>query len=167
MWKEVGPSQKVRRALRAKARAGDRDDAKAEVRKRDKGCRVPFCGCRRLRLRLEVSHKKHQGAGGNPAGDRNDPRNLMLVCAERHKDNPISIDRGSLKWEPYYVEKGANSAVTWLIDYALFSYLIGESKQRPTTPEWMELATERAPGSWFPLSVGQDFIVRKLATMEF
>lgn len=165
-WKAATPSGKVRRALKTQARTSRLTDHKAEVRGRDKGCRVPQCGCRRFRLRLEVAHHAHQGAGGNPAEDRNDPRNLMLVCAERHKDNPIAIDKHSLKWEPIDPAKGANGPVRWYIDIALYDYLMGQAPQRPTVTHWIELASEVTVGQRGPMSPRQEAIARQLALME-
>ena len=167
-WKEATPSGKVRRALKTQARKANLTESKDEVRFRDRGCRVPMCGCRRFRLRLEVSHnpKAHQGMGGNPAEDRNDARNLMLVCAERHKDNPISLDRGALKWEPIYPERGANGPVRWYVDAALFVYLTEQATERPSSPVWFELAYEAALGQLGPMSPQQVTVARALARME-
>jgi len=165
LWKDSGPSQKVRRAMRTKTRKSHLDASKRVVKARDKGCRFPLCGCRRLRLRLEVSHRAHQGAGGNPAEDRNDAANLLLVCAERHKDNPISLDRHTLQWEPLTAD-GAKGPIVWFLDIAMYAYLTGQATQRPVGPTWFEVAAERQAGTVGPLSPRQTAVLQQLALME-
>ncbi|MHB1260309.1 MAG: hypothetical protein ACYC2H_01195 [Thermoplasmatota archaeon] len=136
--------------MQRKVRKMERDDhegaEKAKVRRRDKGCRFPYCGCRKLRLRLEVSHAEHKGAGGNPKGDRSMASKMVQVCAERHKDNPISIDKGSLRWVPMIAGKGANGPISWQVDLALVNYLRGLRPDRPVAPRWLTLAEETAQG---------------------
>jgi hypothetical protein len=72
---------------------------KADVRRRDRKCRFPICGCAKLKIQPHVSHSKHAGMGGNPAGDRSAPELMIYVCACRHRENRISIDKGDASLE--------------------------------------------------------------------
>jgi hypothetical protein len=112
-------------------RKAQEDKEMAVVRRRDKRCRFPLCGCGKLKLTLQVSHKEHRGMGGNPAGDRTDRRTMVLVCIARHRGNSISLDRGTLKWEPVNADLGANGPIEWY----------------EASPDgWDLLAAERTPG---------------------
>lgn len=166
-FKDAMPSAKVQRAMRKAARDNHEDAEKAKVRRRDKGCRFPYCGCRKLRLRLEVSHSEHKGAGGNPKGDRSEASKMVQVCAERHKDNPISIDKGSLRWVPMVAKLGANGPIAWQIDIALVNYYRGLRHDRPVEPRWMTLAEETAPGGpLHPTTASQWDVLMWLADMR-
>lgn len=150
-------SKKVTRFIQRSERKLAEDKNKGKVRKRDKYCRFPLCGCKKFRLALHVSHKVHKGIGGNPAGDRSVPELMVYVCAARHRENPVSIDRGSLRWEPL-TEEGANGPIAWHV------------RARPgliTGPqlEWFLVAVETAPHVYEAFSPAQRSVLTRLAEM--
>ena len=110
-----------------------------EVRERDRKCRFPLCACGRFRLRLEVSHQKHRGMGGNPSMDRTTPESMILVCSARHKENRVSLDRGTLRWRALS-DRGAEGPVAWDVDLNALGARQGSSR-----PQWREVARELAP----------------------
>lgn len=148
----------TKRARRFKTRAAksEEDQQKAAVRKRDKHCRFPLCGCKALALRLEVSHQQHKGAGGNPKGDRSTPDRMMYLCEARHKGNTIAIDRKTLRWEPLTTD-GANGPVRWLVDVTAMRGLTGDKAK------WVEVARETAINQIARLTPDQ---ARLLATLR-
>lgn len=83
-------------ARKAKRRAIDAEEKKnkREVRKQDRGCRWPFCDCRKWKLRTEVAHVLDKSLGGG-----NEIENLMELCFRKHQ-GPISLHSGDLKIEP-------------------------------------------------------------------
>lgn len=131
------------------------DKAKAEARRRDRTCRFPLCGCRRLQLRLEVAHVQHKGSGGNPAGDRNVPENLILLCVHRHQFGGISLHKGTLRVVSLS-SRGCDGPVKWMVD---LSY--AGSVQR-----WTEAAREVAPGVLEPLTEKQRGLLEALAALD-
>lgn len=156
----------VERRRRKLTREKREQQAMAAVRKRDKGCRFPRCRCRRVGIRLEVSHAEHRGMGGNPSGDRTDPATMVQVCAWRHTQGVFSIDKGTLRWVPMSV-LGANGHIQWQIDIALFHYYMNGG-ERPATPKWMAIA-EEAPGQLgvaVGLSEMQENLLTRLAAMQ-
>lgn len=106
-----GTAKAARRERTRQARKQERD-AKAEVRRRDKTCRFPLCGCRRGGYALHVAHGTHKGMGGNPKGDRSTAAGMVLLCAPRHRESVLSIDRGTLRWEAL-TEAGADGPIRW------------------------------------------------------
>lgn len=139
------PSARVQRALRRINIESAEDREKAEVRRRDKGCRFPLCGCRKLRLALEVSHNEHKGSGGNPDGSRSTAPLMMQLCRERHSTNVFSVHNRVVEWVPLYKKLGANGPVKWLVDLALLRYYI-EGGRRPSTVRLTVVAIEGSPG---------------------
>lgn len=156
------------RRTRKAGQKGAEKAAMDKVRKRDKGCRFPLCRCRRVGIRLEVSHDLHRGMGGNPAGDRTDPATMVQVCAWRHTQGIFALDKGSIRWVPM-TTLGANGHIQWQIDKALVDYMRHQHGPRPTEPVWMSLAFER-PGTVGSLdnnvSTLQWDILQWLATMQ-
>ena len=140
-FKEPKPSAKVQRALRANQSKAHEKREKDKVRARERGCRVPFCSCKKVRARCEVSHKDHKGAGGNPTGDRSMAHLMVWICAERHRLNVISIDRGTLRWRPVDEAKGSNGRIVWEIDVATVGYRRGTRCYAPE-PDWVVLLEE-------------------------
>lgn len=126
-------SRKVARGLKRLKRKATEDATMKVVRGRDKYCRFPLCGCKRFGLRLEVSHQKHRGMGGNPAGDRTDTRTMVLVCSARHRENKYSLDRGTIRWRGI-TAAGADGPIVWEV----------EAPQRgPYTSGWKVVAIEK------------------------
>ncbi len=109
--KPPGPTAKAR-AKRARSSKAAETANKQIVREQDEYCRFPLCGCRRRGDPLHVSHQRHKGMGGNPAGDRSQPEGMILLCAWRHREAPISIDRGTLRWRALTLH-GARGPVAW------------------------------------------------------
>lgn len=153
-WKPSRTARKLAKAADLKKLRTNEANEKKHVRRRDKKCRFPLCGCRKLGLRLEVSHDRHKGMGGNPAGDRNTRRELVLLCVHRHQDGAISRHKGTLKAR-YLTAKGYEGPVAWLVDLA----------EVGLPAEWTEVARERAVGQLEPLTPRQAEILETLAGM--
>ncbi len=154
-------ASKVTRGLKRESRQRDEDTEKAKVRKRDKRCRFPLCGCQRFKLRIEVSHSRHKGMGGNPAGDRSDASLMLLLCSARHKENRIAIDHGTLKWIPQ-TNAGANGPIAWLVDLqALGRHPNHTTKAWP----WALVAREASVGVFEAWSPFQREILEQLRQM--
>lgn len=127
-------SRKVARGLKRITRKKAEDTEMAKVRKRDKYCRFPLCGCKKFGLTMHVAHQRHRGMGGNPAGDRTDTRTMVYVCSARHRENKYSIDRGTIRWRGI-TAAGANGPIMWEVESA---------RQRgPYTSGWEVVAIEK------------------------
>lgn len=151
------PSRTARRIQATKdQRAIERreDAEKAKVRRRDRACRFPLCGCRKLGLalkaRLEVSHHNHKGMGGNRLGDRSVCELMVLLCGHRHQDGAISRHKGTLRAH-FLTRHLYDGPVAWAVR-------IGRT--------WVEVARESAPGTLEPLTNAQRELVENLAKME-
>jgi hypothetical protein len=98
------PSREERKRATRTRRRERRETERAEkqiVRHRDQyRCRMPLCGCRDAGMRLEVSHQRHKGMGGNPKGDRSTQDQMILLCRVRHQQGIISRHKGSLAIRP-------------------------------------------------------------------
>ena len=150
-------AQKVVRVKAARVVKAKEEAKKVDVRKRDKRCRVPLCGCKTFGLALHVSHSQHKGMGGNPAGDRSAPELMVLVCSARHRENVISIDRGTLRWRPL-TKKGADGPIAWDVDLVALHGKHGAAN-------WVEVARETAVRSWVPFTRKQKGLLLTLALM--
>lgn len=174
MWK-TSRTARVKAKLKDKLRIqADEKKNKAQVRRRDRGCRFPMCGCRKLGLKLdarpEVSHDRHKGMGGNPAGDRSLPELMVQLCVHRHQDGPISRHKGTMR-AVYLTAEGYNGPVAWEIDIAMYAYLVAvQNGQRgpsvPKAPVWREVARERKVGVLEPLTADQHETLDILAEMD-
>jgi hypothetical protein len=133
------------------AREHVEDAAKAAARRRDKVCRFPLCGCRRLGLRLEVAHDEHKGMGGNPAGNRNVPENLVLMCIHRHQFGGISFHKGTLRAD-FLTARGFDGPVKWFVNLE--------------RDRWTEVAREVSPGILEALAEKQRGLLEALAAMD-
>jgi hypothetical protein len=149
MW--MGSSAKVQRVTARQARRVAEETNKTYVRRRDRRCRFPLCGCRKFGFALHVSHQQHKGMGGNPKGDRSTGDRMILVCAPRHREHPMAIDKGTVKWEGL-TRNGSDGPVRWLV----------RLDGRRT---WTEVARERAVQELEPLTEKQRRILRQLAEM--
>ena len=153
---------KAERAARRRALRKREHAAMMVVRRRDRVCRFPFCRCREFSLRTEVSHTRHRGMGGNPAGDRTVPELMVLLCRWRHQDGRIAVDRGGIRWAALTAD-GANGPIRWYIDTEA---LRDELRPVPDQRGWLELARESRPGHWEPLTPWQGRVLRELGKME-
>lgn len=157
-----GTAKADRRARTRLARKRERD-GKAAVRKRDGACRFPLCGCYKHRYALHVSHQKHKGMGGNPAGDRSVAELMIRVCIKRHRESVYSIDRGGISWEALSAD-GANGPIRWLIDGDRIPDALRPVEIRGVTA--YELAREVKPYEYESLTPWQRGLLLTLATMN-
>ena len=111
------------------------------VRLEDQYCRVPDCGCRKF-IDLEVAHTQHRGAGGNPTGDRSDPKMMVLTCRSRHRTSRISIDAGTLRPVPL-TKDGTRGPCAWEVDRRALTMSRAQMGTDPA--EWVEFAREAWP----------------------
>lgn len=130
---KAGGSAKVARGLKRLARKTKEDAIMRRVRVRDKYCRFPLCGCGKFKLRLDVAHSEHRGMGGNPSLDCTKTESMVLVCAARHRENQIALDRGTARWKPLS-DLGADGCIAWEIEVTIG----GQTS-------WMEVARETRP----------------------
>lgn len=147
-FKEKG-SPKVRRALKQRPIKNQEAVNKAAVRKADRFCRWPLCGCRKFKLVLHVAHLAHKGIGGNPRGDRSQPDNMILLCIVRHKEGRVSLDQGTAAIRPL-TSKGTRGPCA-------FDLRLGKS--------WIEVAREIAPHEFYPILGYNRERLEKLARM--
>lgn len=139
------PSRTARKKATHETRQSRRRDevrVKAIVRRLDRVCRFPLCGCKKVggaTCVLESSHLEHKGMGGDKDGHTSDARNLLLLCAHRHRYGAVSRHRGTLRWEPL-TDQGCRGPVRWLVDGSLL---------RDSWPGWAELARDgESPNAW-------------------
>lgn len=159
-WDPDGPNWKPSRTARKIHEKQVKADllakemkAKKAVRQRDRHvCRFPLCGCRRLKLGLEVSHDNHKGMGGNPSGDRSTTEQMVLLCTHRHQFGAVSRHAGTLRAEPL-TSAGYDGPVAWEVHVEDWG-------------GWVEVARERKPGDLEPLTRLQLGLLQNLASME-
>lgn len=165
-WKPSRTKRKLREKKTRKARVKHERDAKAEVRRRDKFCRFPLCGCRRAQLaveaRTEVSHARHKGMGGNPAGDRSTAGQMVLLCLHRHQYGIVSRHAGTLRAR-YLTRRGFDGPIAWEAHRQTLRHLKLLSGARPQ--EWIELAREAAVGVFEPFEDWQLVVLKRLGEM--
>lgn len=146
------------------------------VRVRDlRRCRFPLCGCKKLGLRLEVSHVRHKGMGGNPEGDRSLMPGMILFCVHRHQDGVFSRGKGTLRTfsltgsghnGPVAFEIDADTvmrilAPAWEEDFVLRAVAAGKCQDG-----WIEIARERSIHELEPRLMWQQMILDTLAEMD-
>lgn len=165
-------SGKVVRGLRREKRTTRENKKKTDVRKRDKYCRFPLCGCKRFGLAMHVSHLKHKGAGGNPKEDRSEPELMVYVCSARHRENRFAIDQKTIRWRAL-TKDGANGPIAWDIKVADLRRLNPDScalmlmaVRELHRAEWFELARETAIHVYEPQTPAQTVILAWLRGME-
>ena len=158
-------AKKVVRGLKRRKAASLEDKQKAEVRQRDGYCRFPLCGCRRFKLRLEVAHASHKGIGGNPRGDRSDPRLMILLCSARHKENDISLDRKTIRIRALDPRRDFHGPCAWDVDLKRMR-LEQPGAWVGGRPQWCEVARESGPHCLEPLSAAQKDLLKALAGMQ-
>jgi len=166
-FKKGATALKLAKRDLAKERKAHEESEKAKVRRRDKGCRFPLCGCRRLGLALkaspEVSHDKHKAMGGNPSGDRSMAAGMIQLCKHRHQDGFISRHKGGLR-VVFLTDQGFNGPVEWQIDLsAWFSRVLGVPRK---DEDWWTIATEVKVNQWKAFGPVQLERLQILAEME-
>lgn len=126
---------------------------KAKVRRRDRGCRFPLCGCKKLKLALQVSHDVHKGMGGDKTGERSQEHGMVQLCMHRHQFGAVSRHRGTLR-AVFLTSHGYNGPVAWEVLHEQFSN------------DWFRVATEYAPGQCLPFESTQLIVLEMLAEMD-
>jgi hypothetical protein len=169
-WKQGRVAAKKAKQKNRRKRVATERENKAEVRRRDKVCRFPRCGCRRLGEILkafgEVSHTKHKGPGGDPSGVRSGTENMVLICKWRHQDAPFSRHKQTIR-VVYLTADGFDGLVAWEINWgALQQRLLPPQERTPYEDDWRELARETAIGQWEKFTDWQEEILDELAGME-
>lgn len=164
------PSRTARKKAQLETRATRRlkeDKAKRAVRTRDPICRFPLCGCRRLKLPLQVSHDVHKGMGGNPAGDRSITPTMVRLCDHRHQFGIVSRHAGTLRAVPLS-DTGYDGPVAWEVDTEtlLRHAVVPASALVETRGGWFEVARESKPGVLEPFNHIQGYILGVLAGMD-
>jgi hypothetical protein len=159
-WKPSGAKRKLATMRKRRERKTGENKNKGEVRRRDgHRCRFPLCGCRTWQLRLEVSHNRHKGMGGDPKGDRSKPEGMILVCFQRHQDGVVSFHKGTLEARPLTAD-GMNGPVAWWVDC---SAIAGRNE---IIGGWHELARETSVQKLEPLVSWQRAILERLSLMD-
>lgn len=161
------PSRTARKLAKLKDRqelVNAEEREKRKVRKRDGRCRFPLCGCRKLRLNLEVSHDEHKGWNG-PATKRavSTDVGMIYLCNHRHQFGRISRHMGTLRIR-HLTEARNNGPVAWDIDLREIPMSGAGSNLRE--PLWFEVARESAVQQLEPLTDQQRGILAMLAEME-
>lgn len=152
-------ARKVRRALTRAPIVSEEKRRMDLVRRTDKYCRFPWCGCRRFKLTLHVAHLEHRGMGGNPKGDRTAPELLILLCSARHRENAIALDRKTIRIRPLVAKLGTRGPCAFDIDMRTF-------RGQPAGPaKWLEVAREKAPHQLEYPSLAQQEILNVLQEM--
>jgi hypothetical protein len=155
---------KVAKVKAQRQRKSKEADHMQRARRRDGYCRFPNCKCRDFRLALEVSHAvKHRGMGGNPAGDRTEPKKLILLCVARHQRNVVSIDRHSLRVRALDARQGLGGPCAFDVDLRV---LFDGAWQQARRPKWFEVGRETARHIFEPFTPEQQGILDKLKGME-
>lgn len=176
-FKTPRTATKIAKHRQRQARTKKENDNKAEVRRRDKGCRFPLCGCKKLGLALkarpEVSHDRHKGAGGNPDGSRSAARHMIHLCLHRHQDGIFSRHKNTIRNRYLDQELANNGPIAWDIKAEDARDYFGEDAGHVNAfdlsmlPDgWLELARESKRGQLLELLPWQRRILERLAEME-
>lgn len=167
-----GTAKRERRERKATVDKKERD-AKGAVRKRDKFCRFPLCGCRKHKRVMHVSHQEHKGIGGNPAGDRSTTKTMILLCADRHNGSRVAIHAHTIEWTARNLLLGANAGIVWWMSIEEASRhielpaVVGAAVIRSGfATDWIRIAVEERPGTLSPLVPWQRELLDKLAKMD-
>lgn len=162
------PSRTARKKAKVESRlereAKERSE-KAAVRRRDKKCRFPLCGCKQLGLRLEVSHDFHKGTNGNSTKEAVSIASLMIyLCEHRHQHGTISRHKRTLETR-YLTPDHDDGPVAWMVDIeALPPELLRGIP--PVQTRWLEVARERDINQLEPLEPWQKRILETLGEMD-
>lgn len=152
-------SPKVLRSKRSLKQKLAEGKVMSAVRREDRYCRFPLCGCRKHHLSLAVCHQRHRGMGGNPGLDRTTPEGLILLCSARHRENRIAWDRSTLAIRPLNPALGLRGPCAWFIDTA-------ELPDLTPCEKWLEVAREIIPHHFEPSTAAQLRLLEILKEME-
>ena len=163
---------RVRRHMKRQETKAAEERVMRQVRREDRYCRFPLCGCGKLKLPMDVAHagdEGHRKMGGNPSLSATTPENLILLCRPRHRAHKFAIDKKTLRVEPL-TERGLRGPVAWSIDHLAVCRMVGmditDAEGLPFQPEWYLLAREISPHQCEPFSPAQSAILQLLAGME-
>lgn len=158
-WKPSRTARKAAERQTKKDRKAHEDREKKKVRLRDKGCRFPLCGCKKLGRRLEVSHHVHKGSGGNPSGDRSMADIMVQLCVDRHQFSNVSIHKGTLR-PVFLTAENFNGPIAWEVDVsAMFSVGV-----QPDT--FVEVGRESRRGVWDEFTPSQRVVLMALTALD-
>lgn len=169
-WK---PSRMARKAVERQEKRDletKEKNEKAAVRRRDRTCRFPLCGCKRAGYRLEASHDFHKGNNSNARKEAVSIASLMiLLCFPRHQDSAISRHKRTLRTR-YLTPDHNDGPVAWEADLetlerVLERKLVQARRAANTATGFVELARERDVQQLEPLEDWQRGILEQLAEM--
>lgn len=103
--------------------------------------------------------------GGNPKGERSVAALMVLVCSARHRELPMSIDRGTIRWRAL-TPKGANGPIAWDILTARRAHASPAGVVVGREMRYEEIARETSPGVLAPLTPQQRSYLLDLAEMS-
>lgn len=174
-----GETPKTRRAKRTRQLAITERVEKTKVRLRDRECRFPRCGCKRMQLGLTgggmtntllakcdlvVSHDVHKGMGGDPTGAVSIAPLMILLCRWRHQDAPVSVHAGTLR-TLYLTPDQNDGPLAFEIDLRVLM-----TGTQPAHPQWFEVGREvYDPAGAIvlgPLTLEQEAVLLKLSEMR-
>lgn len=161
---------RVRRHMKRQETKAAEERVMRQVRREDRYCRFPLCGCGKLKLPLDVAHagdEGHRGMGGNPSLSATTPENLITLCRPRHRAHKFAIDKKTLRVEPL-TERGLRGPVRWWAEFETLRTWALDSHglvlmARPVDG-WVILATEIAPHRLEPIEWPR--VLELLAGME-
>lgn len=166
-WK---PSRTARKKETLKERADKRleeEREKRKVRRRDRRCRFPLCGCAKLKLRLEVSHDFHKGMGSKDGVSIADL--MVYLCEHRHQHGAISRHAGTMRAR-YLTPDQYAGPVAWDVDLATLERHVGPRpdlrRLANTGTGFLEVAREADVQKLEPLLPWQRALLEQLATMD-
>lgn len=163
---------KVRRHLKRRDTKAAEDAIMRQVRREDRYCRFPECGCGKMKLGLDVAHLEHRGMGGNPKLDRTTPAGLILLCRARHRAHKFALDKKTIRCEPL-TDMGSRGPVRWEIPLREACELLNENDLKNCQLDyddvdrfsWMVLAVEQSRHVFEAFTPAQSAILRHLSTM--
>lgn len=168
MWKD-GITPKKRRAKRRRELTTEERAEKEQVRRRDKVCRFPLCGCKTnpehrfgsMKAVPTVSHDFHKGMGGDPSGKVSIADLMILLCKWRHQDGAVSRHAGTMRTR-YLTPDNNDGPVAFEVDMA--AVRPGFYEQRRGV--WFEVARESDVGVVGTLTDEQRAVLDELAEMQ-
>lgn len=161
--KPKGPTARARAKKSRHLSAAERAE-KELVRRRDRHCRFPRCGCQTppvdgMKAALTVSHDFHKGMGGDPTGDVSIASLMIALCKWRHQDGPVSRHARTMQTR-YLTPDNNDGPVEFLVDLA--AVYPGRYEHKG---QWFIVATEVERGVLGELTSEQGDVLDDLAEM--